>query len=341
MITQDYEMWTAVGTVAAVAVALAVALTQATVSIVLAFRRRRLERRKVAALVSAWVEHAYTPSPTGEYYRRTVSLHLANESDEPVFKVEVLCGIETEVGTIQLGPLAAPRVIPVLPPRRELSYDVTMGMLGFGEFAHDSFRGLVAEVGFRDHEGSRWERGFDGKLKRVKRPRHAVVTEAEDELAVAQAGPVDNPYNPLGIVFVFANIASDEEVDDEHFHHLLTDQAQGWGETSPESIGEVREMLRTSNLASHVWYPTPRIAYARMMEDLPDNETPERMNVLTLVWRNGRGWTLFGVGPYLPWMIPFGPGELGADPLDGREQPPGHSSSKHVEGDDAEPSLPE
>ena len=42
-----------------------------------------------------------------------------------------------------------------------------------------------------------------------------VVTEAADELAVAQVGPVDNPYNPLGIVFAFANIASDEEVDDE------------------------------------------------------------------------------------------------------------------------------
>ena len=49
----------------------------------------------------------------------------------------------------------------------------------------------------------------------VATPRVKYVIEAADELAVAQVGPVDNPYNPLGIVFAFANIASDEEVDDE------------------------------------------------------------------------------------------------------------------------------
>lgn len=74
---------------------------------------------------------------------------VANESDEPVFKVEVVSGIATEEGTIRLGPLSAPRIIPVLPPNRESVYDVTMGMLSFGYFAHDAFRGLVAEVCFR------------------------------------------------------------------------------------------------------------------------------------------------------------------------------------------------
>lgn len=316
-----YEMWTAIGTVGAVVVALVVALTQAAVVIVLGVKRRYLARRKVASLVSAWVEHSYGPNSSGEYYRRTVSLHLANESDEPVFRVEVLCGIETEHGTIQLGPLAAPRIIPVLPPKREFTYDITMGMLGFGDFAHDSFRGLVAKIGFRDHEGTRWERGFDGALKRVKRPRPAVVSEAADELAFAQAGPVDSPYNPLGIVFLFTNIASDDKVDDAMFHQLLADQASGWAKTPPDTIAEVRKMLRMSNLATHVWYPTPRIAYARMLESLTDGELAEETHILTLVWRNRKGWTLFGVGPYLPWMVPFAPGELDVDPLDERDQP--------------------
>lgn len=320
MTPQDYEMWTAIGTIAAVIVALVVAIIQTTVAICLSIRRRRLTRRKVASLVSAWVEHSYTPSPSGEYYRRTVSLHLANESDEPVFRLEVLCGIQTEHGTIQVGPLAAPRVIPVLPPKREFTYDVTMGMLGFGNFAHDSFRGLVAEVGFRDHEGRRWERGFDGELKKVKKPRPSVVTEAAEKLTVAQAGPVDSPHNPLGKVLEFANIAFDEEVTDEQFHQLLVDQAGGWAEEPPDSIAKVREMLRTFNLASHVWYPTPRIVYARMLEDQPDGEAPQSIHIITLVWRNTKGWTLFGVGPYLAWDIPFDPGELDADPLDGRER---------------------
>ena len=48
MTPEDYEMWTAIGTVGAVVVALAVALTQATVAIVLGVRRRHLARRKGA-----------------------------------------------------------------------------------------------------------------------------------------------------------------------------------------------------------------------------------------------------------------------------------------------------
>lgn len=318
--TESYEAWTAIGTVAAVAVALVIALIQAGVAIFLAVRRRILARKKVASLVSAWVEHSYDPSSSGVYYKRTVILHVANESDEPVFKVEVLCGIETEKGTIQVGPLAAPRVIPVLPPRREFTYDVTMGMLGFGDFAHDSFRGLVAEIGFRDHEGKRWERGFDGHLEKVKNPRQAIVMEAEDELSFAQAGPIDNPYNPLSLVLRFTSVASDESIDNNRFHRFLMEEAQGWGRLSPEEVEEVRDLLRSSNLASHVWYPTPRIAYARLLEELPNDESPVRASVVTLVWRNGSGWSLFGLGPYLPWTIPFSPGELDSDPLDGREQ---------------------
>lgn len=320
----NYEMWTTIGTVAAVVVALAVALTQAAAAIVLSIQRRRLARRKVASLVSAWVEHSYAASPSGEYYRRSVSLRLANESDEPVFRVEVLCGIETDQGTIQVGPLSAPRVIPVLPPRREFTYDITMGMLGFGDFAHDSFRGLVAEVSFRDHEGKRWERAFDGGLQRVKKPRPAAITEATDELTIAQAGPVDNPYNPLAMVFAFADIASDEELGDGEFQRVLAEQAGGWAETPPDLVSEFREMLRTSNLALHVWYPTPRIAYVRVLDNLPDGDAPPRVQVITFVWREEQGWTLFGAGPYLPWMVPFAPGELHRDPLDGREKPGGN-----------------
>ncbi|MEU4361980.1 hypothetical protein [Promicromonospora sp. NPDC023987] len=317
----DYEFWTAVGTVAAVVVALGVALAQAVLATVLSIKRRRLARRKVASLVSAWVKHAYIPSSSGGYYRRTVSLHVANESDEPVFKVEAICGIVTESGTIRLGPLSAPRIIPVLPPKREFVYDVTMGMLGFGDFAHDSFHGLVAEVGFRDHEGKRWERGFDGSLQVVKKPRMAVVTEARDDLAVAQAGPIDNPYNPFGLVLALAHVASDEDVDDEQFHQRLANEASGWAETNANDVVAVRNMLRTANVASHVWYPTPRIAYVRLLDELPGGAGPQRAQVLTLVWRNEKGWTLFGLGPYLPWMIPFPPGELEVDPLEGREQP--------------------
>lgn len=48
-----YELWTAVGTVAAVVVALLIALTQAIVAITLAIRRGRQARRRVATLISS------------------------------------------------------------------------------------------------------------------------------------------------------------------------------------------------------------------------------------------------------------------------------------------------
>ena len=314
-------MWTTIGTVGAVVVALAIALTQAGVAIVLSILQRRQARRKVGSLVSAWVEHEYAPSSSGEYYQRTVFLHLASESDEPVFRVELLCGIQTEKGPIQLGPLSAPPVIPVLPAKREFTYDIAMGLLGFGDFAHDSFRGLVARVAFRDRKDKLWQRGFDGKLEKVRKPNPAIITEASDDLAFATAGPLDNLYNPRAAVFAFADVAANEDVSDLEFGQPLSTQAPGWAKSPLALIKEFRTMLCELNVATHVWYPTPRIAYVRMFTEQAGGKIPQEMDIITLVWRGGLGWTLFGVGPYLPWMIPFSPGELDSNPLDGREQP--------------------
>lgn len=331
MLPTDYAQWTAIGTVGAAALALILALIQAGIAIVLSVRRRRAARQKVASLVSAWVERTYAPSPDGDYYRRTVHLHVSNESDEPVYRVEVVCGIGVDGGTIQLGPLSAPRVIPVLPPRREFVYDVTMGVLGFGDYGHDSFRSLVAEVSFRDHEGKRWERDFDGGLSLVEKPRAAVLFEAQSELIAAQAGPLDSAYNPRGLVFAIAHAASDDDMSDEDFRQLLHGQAPGWRQASDEEVAAVRDLLQTANVATHAWYPTPRIAYVRLIESLPGGGVSDRAHILTLVWRNGRGWTLFGSGPFLPWDVPFDPGELDVDPLDRRprleaaDEPPGPS----------------
>lgn len=319
MSPDSYELWTAVGTVGAVVVALVVALTQATVAIVISIRRNSLARRKVASLVSAWLEHVYIPSEEGTYYRRSVTLRVANESDEPVFNVEVTCGIETEAGVIRVGPLAAPRVIPILPPKREFVYDVTMGMLGFGQFAHDSFHGLVAEVDFRDHQDARWLRDFSGKLSKVSGKGKASLVEASDDITFAQAGPVEHPYNPLGVVLAFATAAGDGDVSDQELREVLATHAPGWSKVSERDFRQVRKVLTTANLALHVWYPTPRVAYVRLVDSQEADRSGQTATVLTLVWRNRVGWRFFGVGPYLPWDIGFDEGELHSDPLDGRE----------------------
>ncbi|WP_312349945.1 hypothetical protein [Actinomyces sp.] len=158
-----------------------------------------MARKSVASLVSAWIETTYEPSADADYNRRSVTPHLANEANEPVFNVEVICGIATENGVVQAGPIEAPRIIPVLPPRHEFTYGVTMGILAFGPVANEAFRTLVARVGFRDHEGERWERGFQGKLTHVAHPQPAEITAAQTDLMRAQTGPTDNQYNPLGL----------------------------------------------------------------------------------------------------------------------------------------------
>ena len=102
------------------------------------------------------------------------------------------------------------------------------------------------------------------------------------------------------------------------FRLLLQDEATGWRHASDHDVEALRDLLRTANVAMHAWYPTPRIAYVRLIKSLPGGGVSDRAHILTLVWRNGRGWTLFGSGPFLPWDIPFNPGELDVDPLDGR-----------------------
>lgn len=317
----DYELLTALGTVGAVVLALLVAITQAAVALFVYFSRRRRARWKVASLVSAWIEHKYSPSPEGNYYRRSVTLHISNESDEPVYRLQVLCGIETESGIIQAGPLAAPSTIPALPPKREFTYDITAGMLSFGEFAHDAFHGLVAEISFRDHENVRWERTFAGDLTRPKKPSAQAPTDSDDELILAQAGPVDNPYNPHQTILIFAEYANSDEVDDDRFFNLLKEEAGGWASLAEEEVKSVRAIFRDANVAAHIWYPAPRIAYVRLLLDPPDSDGGSFVHVATLVWRRDRAWTLFGLGPYQPWTIGFEKGELDLDPLDEREAP--------------------
>lgn len=70
----DWDMWAAIGTNAAVIVALALALVQG-----LAFLRRENRLRKEAerervSMVSSWVEARFVPSESGTHYNHDVRL---------------------------------------------------------------------------------------------------------------------------------------------------------------------------------------------------------------------------------------------------------------------------
>lgn len=96
-----WDLWTvltAVGTVGATLVAL-----------VLALRAWTQEKDATARFVSAWVTDEYQPRSDGSSYKRVARLHIANESNEPVFNAMVNVHIGRD--STPLGPLAAPAPI--------------------------------------------------------------------------------------------------------------------------------------------------------------------------------------------------------------------------------------
>lgn len=87
-----WEAWQAFGTVGATTIAILLALYEGVrarraVAALASEREQRLrsDRLATAALVSGWVETQYVPASEGRYYLRRGTLHLSNESNEPVF----------------------------------------------------------------------------------------------------------------------------------------------------------------------------------------------------------------------------------------------------------------
>lgn len=110
-----WDALSALGTVGAVVVALTLALAERA-------RARRAEKALVAeradhrasleensaGMVSAWVEVTPAPSADGAHYERHAVVHVANESDRPVYNANVCVGIQNEPGRwTPVGPLGA------------------------------------------------------------------------------------------------------------------------------------------------------------------------------------------------------------------------------------------
>lgn len=296
-----WDALTALGTVSAVAVSVAVGLVSLfralrAESALAAERRQRVDdqRRATAGLVAAWAESTYEPSSDGTHYLRRVTAHLANESSEPVFHVNVVIGYGTPV--VQLGPLSIPAEIPVLPARQTRSWDVTAGFLahstGNGQIPSDP----VVSASFEDSRGVSWIRQYDGTLAMEPVQQTSPIDEAT---GLAQMGPFEGGFNPHTVATAFlASLSTAKSVDE--LKPLLSPTATGWKDITPAGIDELRAELEPFGLAAHVYYPTPRIAYVRLIHD-DDIEKlrrgePGRASVITLVFLVGVGWRVFSAG---------------------------------------------
>lgn len=316
----------AIGTVAAVAVALGIALIEA----VRGSRDRRKQardtRRSVAARVNAWVEVTSETSPDGSHYVRRATLHLANESDEPVFRVAVLVGVGEP--PVQIGPLAAPVPVWTLPARHRRSWDVTMGLLAHSGPGAYSPADPVAMVAFTDVHGVRWRRDFQGTLTDTSEPagRLLVSTAESGDAGEAQLGQT-NDFNPLPVALWFLTVVRGQEIPAtvENVRVAVDASAPGWNELDDAMIESIRNEVDGYGLAAHVWYPAPRVAYVRLVHE-EDAETavapvtagwaPVRGKILTMVF-GPDGWKVFSVGPTDPDWVLFPAGWLSDDPRGG------------------------
>lgn len=292
-----WDLWsvlTAIGTIGATVVA-----------ILLALRGWLQEKDATARLVSAWITDEYLPREDGSSYRRAVHLYVANESNEPVFNamVHVHVGLEET----PLGPLAAPSPISVIPPRRELQFDISVPLL-----AHEFSWTPKAALTFSDPEGRRWFRSLNGELQNVSRRRHRWSRRSDFE-DLRQLGDQQNLFNPMLVALIFLS-ALREETKPAEFSVILAKEAPGWAEVD---WNELRAELAGYQPTSMVDYPAPRIARIKLSGDkslegkrVEGRGKPlalQNYMFLTLTLDPHSGWKVFGLGGHVaPDKIYFG-----------------------------------
>lgn len=295
----DWDLWvvlTAIGTVGATIVATW-----------LAARARTTERGAIARVVAAWITDDYTPRTDISAYQRTVRVHLANESNEPVYDIDVCVFLGPPY--FPVGPLAAPAQLSTIPPRRELVFDISIPLLAFEETWSPR-----VEMSFTDPWQKRWWRGIDGELSKIPR-RPGRWVRGKPELAELQLGS-ETVNNPMFIALLFLNSLDNEEFDLEDTKLLLAPEAEGWEDVEWDSF---RDGLQGYRPTSMVDYPAPQIARVKLSGD-PQYEgmrvegepiVLEKSAFMTLTFVADRGWRVFGVGGAVrSEQILFPPGAL-------------------------------
>lgn len=283
-----WAMLTAIGTVGATLVATTLAL-----------RSWVKEKDATARFVSAWITDDYQPRTDGSSYRREVHLHVANESNEPVF--DAMVNVHIGRDETPLGPLAAPALISVIPPRRELIFDISVPLL-----AHSDSWSPKAMLTFADSKGRHWLRKLNGGLQDVSRQglKWSRKSGAVDE---RQLGNQQSLFNPMIVAMMFLGGLQHEETKVEDLLVLIAPEATGWGSAD---WNKLRIELADFQPTSMVDYPAPRIARIKLSGDkslegkrVEGNGKPLELGVymfMTLTLDPHHGWRIFGVGGSVP-----------------------------------------
>lgn len=283
-----WSILTAIGTIGATFVAVG-----------LAFRGWRQEKDATARLVAAWVTDKFEPRSDGSSYRRTTHVHIANEANEPVFSAKL--NVHIGRGQTSIGPLGAPSVISVVPPRRELVFDISTPLLAHG----DSWDPTVT-LTFNDPKGRRWLRQSDGVLRDVsgKKSRWSKQIKDIDE---QQLGDTQSLFNPMMFALAFLAGLRDPKTPSSELAVLLSPGAGGWADVDWDQL---RHELENYQPTTMVDYPVPRIARIKLSGDknlegrqVEGDGTGLELSdymFMTLTLDPQLGWRVFSVGGSIP-----------------------------------------
>lgn len=298
---EDLTTWqdtaTAIGTLVAVLVSVGVAMFEIARSGNANRKRQQAERIATAGLVAAWVEDEYVPNDDGTVYIRRAKVHLANEANEPVFRVTVSVGVGFK--TRSIGPLSVPAPIPVLPPRRSLSWDITLPLQ-----AHDDTESPCAEMGFTDSSNRRWLRKFDGSLVETTGKTSQLMDSGDEGGADGQIGRPADPGNPMVMAMAFLGLVEDPEIDLDLMRQVLAPEAKGWEDMDEADFASLKHDLSDFGFGGFVSYPAPHVAYVKIIPQTTSrrvvaggDQVQVEAKIITLTYLPGRGWRVFSYGP--------------------------------------------
>lgn len=325
-----WDALAALGTVLAVAVSLVLAVAAWIKSSREAKKAAQRESEVQARMVSAWVEAHVEPSPNGRRYVRHATLNMENQSEQPVFMVYVEVGIPQPNDTwLNLGPLAAPVPVRVLPPKTKRSWDISLALMTYGEAASSVSGDIAVSTYFTDPSDRRWSRAYTGGLE-LQQSKAGKSRDLMQEVGgdSNQLGP-DDFSNPVFVVTLFFGaLFALSEGEKEAFaglKELLDPSANGWAQFDVEAWLDLARRYEDYGIAAFVHYPAPRVAYVKI---LPDEEASKRLtgevgyvevsvSVITLRYLIGQGWRIFGIGiPSPADLVGFPEGDLHSDVID-------------------------
>lgn len=264
------------------------------VAVWLGVRGIKRDQDAVARVVSAWTTESYTPSKDEKRYERSVLVRIANQSNEPVFGARANVVINAD--QIPLGPLSLPTPISVVPPNRELEFDISIPLL-----AHPHSWNPRVMLYFTDPRGRRWHRSPDGDLTDVSNSKSTWVS---DEEPLNSAGDLSSPLNPLGVVigFLAAMRANDLETVNQLVSPIVT-------KTGPLDWKQIEAKLELSRYqpTSMVDYLAPRVARIKLSGNPElEGQTVQGEGLeltdymfVTVTFNTRTGWRIYGVGTAL------------------------------------------